>query len=138
MYRISKTFTFSAQHRLHLLPETHKCNRSHGHNYAVTVILESETLDKFGMVVDYGELDAFKHYLDSTFDHRQLGDVLPDIHSTAENLAAHFFHWCKERWPQVAEVQVSETDKTLACYRENGIKEAQTKKLVQVLLNEHG
>ncbi|HWL58941.1 MAG TPA: 6-carboxytetrahydropterin synthase QueD [Paracoccus sp. (in: a-proteobacteria)] len=116
MYRISKEFHFSASHRLAHLPADHQCARLHGHNYVVVVELASARLNSDGFVRDYHELGALKTYIDGTFDHRHLNDVL-DLPSTAENLARHFFDWCRERWPEVIAVRVSETPKTWAEFR---------------------
>lgn len=125
MYTIKKQFEFSASHQLlHLRnpawPEDderqHQCSRDHGHNYIVEVELQAELLDSRGFVVDYGELRALKEYIDTTFDHRRLNDVVA-FYTTAENLAAHFFGWCYLRWVQTAAVRVSETPKTWAEFR---------------------
>lgn len=116
MYRIAKEFQFSASHQLDHLPADHQCARLHGHNYTVTVELAAAQLNRDGFIRDYHELSELKHYIDGVFDHRHLNDVL-DIHSTAENLARHFFDWCMARWPETAAVRVSETPKTWAEYR---------------------
>lgn len=115
MYTISKQFGFEASHHLPLLPSTHKCSRDHGHSYQVIVELRALEVDAYGFVVDYGELDAFKQYIDATLDHRDLNDVLP-IHPTAENIAKYLFDWCAAIWPQVVAVTVQETGKTSARY----------------------
>lgn len=112
---ISKVFTFEASHRLRGLPAGHKCGRHHGHSYTVELLLAAPAVDEIGFVVDYGDLDAFKHYLDSTFDHQHLNDVVP-VNPTAENLARHFFEWAKTRWPELVAVRVRETAKTSALY----------------------
>ncbi|GIK58887.1 MAG: 6-carboxytetrahydropterin synthase QueD [Chloroflexi bacterium] len=116
MYTISKQFHFSASHQLDGLPTEHQCARLHGHNYEVELILQSETLDEYGFVVDYLALKTFKTYLDETLDHRHLNDVLP-FPTTAENLARHLYAWAKVQWPQVTAVRVSETPRTWAEYR---------------------
>ena len=116
MYRISKEFHFSASHQLAHLPADHQCARLHGHNYVVVVELASDQLNSDGFVRDYHELAALKHYIDDDFDHRHLNDVLT-VPSTAENMARHFFDWCRARWPETAAVRVSETPKTWAEYR---------------------
>lgn len=116
MFRISKEFHFSASHRLAHLPADHQCHRLHGHNYIVVVELAAATLNGDGFVRDYHALKPFKDYIDDTFDHRHLDDVL-QVPSTAENLALHFYDWCKHRWPETAAVKVSETPKTWAEYR---------------------
>ena len=117
-YRIAKRFEFSASHQLSHLPDGHQCARLHGHNYAVELILEAEYLGSEGFVLDYGQLAPFKEYIDHTFDHRHLNDVLgsPEL-TTAERLAEHLFWHASRLWPQlVAAVRVSETGKTWATF----------------------
>ena len=116
MFRIRKEFHFSASHRLAHLPAGHQCARLHGHNYIVVGELAAPDLNRDGFVRDYHELAPLKAYVDGTFDHRHLNDVL-DVPSTAENLARHFFDWCRARWPETSAVKVSETPKTWAEYR---------------------
>jgi len=116
MYKISKTFHFSASHILNDLPEDHPCGRMHGHNYIVKIKLQDNKLDRTGFVVDYGELAEFKHYIDSTLDHRHLNDVF-DFQPSAENMARFLFNWCKQRWQQTYAVSISETPKTWATYQ---------------------
>ncbi len=116
MYRITKEFHFSASHQLLHLPDDHQCARLHGHNYIVVVELASETLNSDGFVRDYGELKELKAYIDGTFDHRHLNDVM-DVPSTGENMARHFYDWCAAIWPETTAVKVSETPKTWAEYR---------------------
>jgi 6-pyruvoyltetrahydropterin/6-carboxytetrahydropterin synthase len=116
-YRITKEFHFSASHQLkHLHPE-HQCARLHGHNYIVKIELSANELNEYGFVRDYNDLSALKDYIDGTLDHRHLNDVLGHDHTTAENLAKHFYDWCKPQFPEVSAVSVSETPKTWAEYR---------------------
>jgi 6-pyruvoyltetrahydropterin/6-carboxytetrahydropterin synthase len=117
MYRISKQYHFSASHQLHGLPDDHPCARLHGHNYVVEVELSATDLGPAGFVRDYRELDALKKYIDDELDHRHLNEVLGDGHVTSEQLARHFYDWCKTRWPEVTAVRVSETPRTWAEYR---------------------
>ena len=117
MYIIAKSFHFSASHQLFGLPDDHPCARLHGHNYVVEVELQSGTLNTVGFVRDYHELDALKAYIDETFDHRHLNDILGDAAVTAEHLARHFYDWCKDQWPEVSAVCVHETPRSRAEYR---------------------
>lgn len=117
MFRITKEYHFSASHQLHGLAEDHPCARLHGHNYIVAVELQAEELSAQGFVRDYRELDALKKYIDEEIDHRHLNDVLGEGCVTAEQIARHFYDWCKSRWPEVSAVRVSETPKTWAEYR---------------------
>ena len=120
MYRITKRFEFSASHQLGGLPDEHPCARLHGHNYIVEVELQASELNAVGFVRDYRDLSAFKRYLDDTFDHRHINDVLGHDRATAETLARHFFEWCFERFPETSAARVSETPKTWAEYRPDG------------------
>ena len=115
MYTIGKTFDFSASHALKHLPEGHPCHRLHGHNYSVMLTLANVTLDELGMVVDYGKLAEFRDYLNESYDHQHLNDVM-DRPPTAENIARQLYDWARQRWPQTLSVMVSETDKTFAEY----------------------
>ncbi len=116
MYTIAKRFEFAAAHRLDHLPESHKCHRQHGHNYSVEIILQSETLDERGFVVDYGDLSLFRDYIQLNLDHRDLNEVF-GFQTTAENLAKHLYDVAKARFPQTVAVRVSETPNTWAEYR---------------------
>ncbi|MCF6120305.1 MAG: 6-carboxytetrahydropterin synthase QueD [Mesorhizobium sp.] len=117
MFHISKEFHFSASHQLTSLPPNHQCARLHGHNYIVVVELSAKELDALGFVRDYHDLAPLKRYIDESFDHRHLNDVLGHEKVTAECLARHFYEWCKARLPQTTAVRVSETPKTWAEYR---------------------
>ncbi|GGA35423.1 6-carboxytetrahydropterin synthase QueD [Pelagibacterium lentulum] len=117
MFTITKQFHFSASHQLCRLPADHPCARLHGHNYIVEVELGSAELDENNFVRDYHDLAVLKRYIDDTFDHRHLNDVLGHDTVTAEWLARHFFEWCRERLPETTAVRVSETPKTWAQYR---------------------
>lgn len=92
MYEISKEFEFEASHVLTKVPPDHKCGRlpSHGHSYKVVITLRAHTLNDMGFVIDFGDLDPIKKYIDNHFDHRFLNDMV-DFETTAENLAHHFF-----------------------------------------------
>lgn len=117
MYRIAKAFDFAAAHQLDQLPEGHKCKRLHGHNYRVIVYLEAETLDERSFVVDFGELNVIKKWINETLDHRNLNDVMP-YPTTAENLARFIYETWKGRFPQLVKVRVYETEKAWAEYEE--------------------
>lgn len=117
MFIITKEFHFSASHQLFGLMDNHPCGRLHGHNYIIEVELSAQDVNENGFVRDYRELDSLKHYIDSEIDHRHLNDIFGNDGVTAERLAKHFYVWCKDRWPEVSAVRVSETPKTWATYR---------------------
>src|SRR5688572_4453937 len=96
-WRLAKRFKFSAAHRLDYLPAGHKCERLHGHNYTVEVVVSAFDLDSRGFAgVDYAELNELGAYIEQHLDHHNLNAVLNDARATtAENLARFFFLWCR-------------------------------------------
>lgn len=120
MFTISKDFAFSASHVLDGLPDGHPCARMHGHNYVVRVTLSSDTVVGPGFVIDYRDLDGFKRFLDTRFDHRHLNDMLP-CNPTSENFAQYLHGWLRGYIADIREdvslsVSVSETPKSWATY----------------------
>jgi|ERR1043166_8554255 6-pyruvoyltetrahydropterin/6-carboxytetrahydropterin synthase len=117
MFTIAKCFEFSASHVIGDLPAEHPCSRLHGHNYEVEVILQAPALDRVGFVRDYHELSALKQFIRSNLDHKHLNEVLGHDRTTAEEISRWLYDWCKDRWPEVSAVRVSETPNTWAEYR---------------------
>lgn len=115
MFRISKTFSFSASHILEGLPPEHPCGRLHGHNYSVTFILQGKTLNSVGFLRDYRELTQCKEWLDKAFDHQHLNDMIR-FNPTAELLAKYIFEIWKPTIFELVAVSVQETEKTTATY----------------------
>jgi 6-pyruvoyltetrahydropterin/6-carboxytetrahydropterin synthase len=92
----------------------------HGHTYTVEVVLSAQELAGPGFVTDFGELQPFRRYLDTTFDHRFLNEVLA-CEPTSENLAVHLARWFQQNLePGIAgglvSVRVSETPTSWAEY----------------------
>ena len=117
MFIIKKEFHFSASHRLIGLPDTHPCSRVHGHNYVVTVTLQSKQVNAVGFVTDYRELEPIKRYIDSTLDHQHLNDCFP--HQPSAELMAKSLFWHFRDvlgFTNITSVEVKETDKTTAIY----------------------
>jgi 6-pyruvoyl-tetrahydropterin synthase len=113
MFEVSKTFYWEMGHRL--LSEggplrcysKEKCGSFHGHNYSCEVFIQSDVLNEWGMVVDYGSklFQSIEEWIKEYFDHAMLltkGDpLLPALKkdgvriytlnaltATAENIAA--------------------------------------------------
>lgn len=116
MYRIAKSFTFSAAHHLEGVAPDHRCARPHGHNYTVEVELAADELVAPGWVRDYGDLSIVRDWLDRTFEHRDLNEATT-FNPTAENLARALYDVIDRWFPNLAAVRVSETDRTWAEYR---------------------
>ena len=106
MYRIGKTFTFDAAHKL-VPPYEGRCSRFHGHTYKVEVILKADMLDPCGMVRDFSHLAPVKQFVAQKLDHSCLNDTLEQ--PTAENIAKYIFDFVDATDPHVESVRVWET-----------------------------
>lgn len=132
MHRITKAIEFSYGHRL--INYSGKCKNLHGHNATVDIDLESATLDKRGMVLDFGEVKTkLKKWIDQHWDHRlilcakdpwvkKLKSLDPTImtideNPTAENLAKILYLKAKELGLPVCEIRFWETKTSCASYR---------------------
>lgn len=132
-YRVTRQIDFCYGHRL--LNHDGQCRYLHGHNGLLEVDVESTSLDKMGMVVDFGLVkDVVKGWVDANLDHKmllsrndpvvssleQLGETfyLMDVNPTAENIARLIYHQARELGLKVSEVRLWETPSNCAAYRE--------------------
>ena len=133
MYRVYKDIHFCYGHRL--LNYDGKCAHPHGHNGKIVISLESKTLDKRGMVIDFGDIkDVVQKWVDEQLDHKmilrkddELVKVLKDLkepyflmdeNPTAENLARLVFDFAKSKKLPVKSVTFWETPSSSATYSE--------------------
>jgi 6-pyruvoyltetrahydropterin/6-carboxytetrahydropterin synthase len=129
MYQVTREISFCYGHRL--LNYDGKCRNLHGHNGKAVITIESECLDKLGMVMDFGDIKkAISTWIDETLDHRMLlhkDDPLVPIlvqmnepicvmetNPTAETIAKYIFDFVQAKGFPVAEVILWETDSCFA------------------------
>jgi len=119
MHEILVRVRFSAAHQIREYGGN--CEELHGHNWTVEVAVQSDALDKLGMVVDFRRL---KHVLKGVLgklDHRMLNDVEPftEINPTSENIAKYIFDEMKRTLAEhdIAWVRVWESEDSAATYR---------------------
>lgn len=111
MFTIRVEKTFSAAHRV--TGPGGKCEELHGHTYRVAVAVESQALDRHGMVVDFAEVRA--RLAAVLPDHKYLNEFY-DFVPTAENLARHLYRELARSGP-VASVRVWESEDCSAEFR---------------------
>jgi 6-pyruvoyltetrahydropterin/6-carboxytetrahydropterin synthase len=132
MYQIVQELVFPYGHRLTHHPGG--CGRLHGHNGQLQVVLEADTLDDQGYVMDFDALnDVLRTVLEETFDHRMIlhkeDPIIPylqdageefvtlDQHPTAEAIARAVYDQLSDRGLPAVEVRLYETPTSLAVYR---------------------
>lgn len=100
----------SACHHLVLDYES-KCQRTHGHNWLITVYARAKELNQNGMVCDFTEV---KRRIHGYLDHGDLNALLP-FNPTAENIA----RWCADQIPECYKVTVQESEGNIATYEKD-------------------
>ena len=120
MFTLEKRFTFEASHCLH--HHDSKCNRLHGHSYALVVEVTAEQLvldgPKRGMVMDFDDITTYvRPLLVDYLDHHHLNDTLGTDSPTAEFIAYWAYKCLQAHLPHLSAVTVEETPTTRATYR---------------------
>jgi len=75
MYELMITTHFAAAHQLQMVAQ--KCENLHGHNWKLEVRVKGETLDKTGVLIDFGELKTHLSQIVSRLDHQFLNELEP-------------------------------------------------------------
>lgn len=119
MFEISVDETFAAGHALR--GYRGKCEKVHGHNYKVQLMVEAERLDSVGLLMDFTDLKRLLHAAIERLDHQFLNDVPPFdvLNPTAENMAKYFYDEIAPHLPapaRLAAVKIWETDTSTAAY----------------------
>ena len=132
MASLTKTFSFSAAHRLHsrfLSDEKNqevfgKCNNlhGHGHNYELEVTVTGPIAEQTGMVFDLGELmQIVQEEVIERFDHKHLNletEEFRDLNPTGENIAQIVWNLLKPRLGNsLSAIGLWETPKNFFEYR---------------------
>lgn len=108
MYRVKKRIEVSGAHRLNLDYES-KCSNLHGHNWIIEIFMQSDMLDKNGMVMDFTHI---KRQISDKLDHQNLNEVF-NFNPTAENIAKWI---CDALGEKCYKVTVQESEGNVAEY----------------------
>ena len=89
MYELTLDTRFCAAHKMRGYEG--QCERLHGHNYRVTIVLCGRELDDVGMLMDFREVKRLAAEVTGRLDHRYLNELPPfdTINPSAEHLARH-------------------------------------------------
>ena len=122
MFEISVVMDFSAAHNLR--DYRGKCEKLHGHNWQVEVVLCSDALDKGAMVMDFTLAKKKLKQVLKYFDHSYINETayFKKNNPTSENIAKFIFKRMSEQVKRnkckVARVSVWETPRSKATYYE--------------------
>jgi 6-pyruvoyltetrahydropterin/6-carboxytetrahydropterin synthase len=132
MYAVSKHIHFCYGHRL--LDYDGKCAHPHGHNGVIEIELEAKSLDKRGMVYDFGDIKGIiQEWVDKALDHKMIlrkDDPLVPVlrkmkepyfvmndNPTAESLAKLVFDYATSKKLPIFQVKFWETQSSFATYK---------------------
>jgi 6-pyruvoyltetrahydropterin/6-carboxytetrahydropterin synthase len=91
MFEMGVRAEFAAAHALR---DYHgPCERLHGHNYQVELVIAGDALDDRGLLLDFSDLKKHLAVVIDALDHQCLNDLPPfaDLSPTSEVLARHIF-----------------------------------------------
>jgi len=122
-YQASVTDTFAAAHNL--VNYQGACEKLHGHNYSVTLVVGTNSLNRFSMVADFRVLKRALRKAFEVLDHTYLNE-LPQFEgeqTTAERIAVVVAELVKPHLPQdvaLCEVRVCESEGCCVSYFPDG------------------
>jgi len=119
MYELLIETRFCAAHRLR--DYEGQCERLHGHNYRVQVLLAGQELNSTGMLLDFKDASAMAEAVVGRLDHQYLNETVPfdSINPTAEQVARHVADGLASKLPRGVEVRAVtcwESDRCAARY----------------------
>ncbi len=122
MYEIIIKTEFASAHNLRDYDGL--CEALHGHNWKVDIVVESETLDKTGLAIDFKILKAAASEIVNDLDHAYLNDhrEFKEKNPSSENIAKYMFDELKSSLPdnvKMKKITIWETDCAAASYYEN-------------------
>jgi 6-pyruvoyltetrahydropterin/6-carboxytetrahydropterin synthase len=100
MYELMIEGDFAAAHRLRGYDG--RCEKLHGHNWKVELVVAGDTTDRLGLLVDFRDLKAILNEALESFDHKYLNelDAFRECNPTTENLARIIYRMVSTRLPE--------------------------------------
>ena len=120
MFELTVISDFSAAHRLR--GYTGKCENLHGHNWKVSVVVESKDLNRIGIVMDFKDIKKELNNVLEKLDHKDLNNLVffKKINPSSENIASFIYSRIssklKDKGVKIKKVSVWETDTSCASY----------------------
>ncbi|HIC92615.1 MAG TPA: 6-carboxytetrahydropterin synthase QueD [Syntrophaceae bacterium] len=120
MYELKVVSHFSAAHRLKDFEGN--CERLHGHNWKVEVYVTSSSLNKVGLVLDFGIIKQKTQEVLKELDHQYLNELPAFAHQnpSSENIAQFIFDKLNKSLDtpnvHISKVAVWESENACAAY----------------------
>ena len=116
MHSIKVESFFSSAHNLR--EYAGKCEALHGHNWKVEAVVQSKTLDKTGMVLDFKALKSQLSKVLEKLDHKYLNDLtyFKNINPTSENIAKFIYDALSKNIKLLKSVTVWESNTSCSTY----------------------
>ena len=121
MFELRVVTRFAAAHRLTMVGA--KCENLHGHNWKIEVYVQGQSIDKGGVLVDFGVIKRHVRELMETLDHKFLNELeyfSEDTPPSSENIARYLADTLAARMDlpgiRVSRVTAWESDDASATY----------------------
>jgi 6-pyruvoyltetrahydropterin/6-carboxytetrahydropterin synthase len=115
-FELTRSFRFSAAHRLPEAGEAHPCRDLHGHNFSVEVTIAGVPDPRTGWVIDFGRIRDTVAPIVESLDHRLLNEIPGLENPTSENLARWLWERLRPALPGLSRIGISETPGTVCTY----------------------
>ena len=122
MYELKVITDFAAAHQLRNFRGD--CEKLHGHNWRIEVVLSGDRLNEAGLLIDFKDVKTAANKILEDFDHAYLNDLpqFKDENPSSENIAAYLFQRLSSELNKghlkVTKVTAWESDSACASYGE--------------------
>jgi len=120
MFELTVRDEFAAAHCLRNYPGA--CERPHGHNWKVEVVVRGEKLNEIGVLIDFKDLKKHLKEVLSELDHRDLNNhpAFQSQNPSSENIARYIFENLAPKLApysvKLVRVTVCETERACASF----------------------
>ncbi len=116
MYEIKVKANFSSAHNLRNYRG--KCERLHGHNWAIEAVFAYKKLDKDGMAIDFKDAKAIVKSAIEDMDHSYLNELkdFKVTNPTSENIAKSIYDKIRKNCAKIKSISVWENESSCATY----------------------
>ena len=122
MYELKVVTDFAAAHQLRNFRG--ECEKLHGHNWRIEVVLSGDRLNEAGLLVDFKDVKTAANKILEDLDHAYLNELpqFKDENPSSENIAAYLFQRLSSELNnghlKVTKVTAWESDSACASYAE--------------------